>query len=136
MQRFATMVFAFLIFHAWVHAEALDNLKAQTMKLQECLQENWGVDKWTTAFLCQRFKPFLEDKNYHHLIDEFIDKSAALNIQFPMDKQLTCLSSDDGVIQATKFHPVVYETPYVRVMAGCANPGEREPFHTHLGKVF
>lgn len=41
---------------------------------------------------------------------------------------------DDGVIQATKFHPVIFETPYVRILVGCAAPGEREPFHSHAWK--
>lgn len=107
---------------------------AQYPKLQDCLKETWGVDRHTAAFLCQYFNRFLENEDFYSLIDDFIDKSVELNIQFPLDKKLSHLPPHDGVIQATKFHPVVYETPYIRIMAGSAAPGEREPFHTHIWK--
>jgi len=121
--------------YTFLHAaEQSDEMNPQQIKLQECLKECWGVDPHTTAFLCQYFKPFFDNTNYHNLIEDFLNKSVKLNIQFPLDKKLIYLPFYDGVIQATKFHPVVYETPYVRIMAGCAAPEEREPFHTHIWK--
>ena len=128
MHYFRIILLTVLMPYAFLHAEQLE------VKLQECLIECWGVDPHTTRFLCQYFKPFLENKNSHHHITEFLNQSHKLNIQFPTDKKLICLPSHDGVIQATKFHPVVYETPYVRIMAGAAAPDEREPFHTHIWK--
>ena len=129
-----TILLTVLISQAFTHAEQSDEIDFQQIKLQKCLIEYWGVDPHTTKFLSQYFKPFLENKGSHNLIADFLNKSIQLNIQFPIDKKLICLPSHDGVIQATKFHPVVYETPYVRIMAGCAAPGEREPFHTHIWK--
>lgn len=114
-------------------AELNDN-HLQKIKLQECLKNCWGVDTHTTEYLCQYFEPFLANEDSNLFIENFINKSVQLNIQFPIDIKLICLPPEDGVIQATKFHPVIYETPYVRILAGCANPGEREPFHTHSWK--
>lgn len=108
-----------------------DDAHLQKIKLQECLKNCWGVDPYTTDYLCRYFESFLSSQNSNFLIEDFIHKSVRLNIQFPMDKKLHCLSAHDGVLQATQFHPIVYETPYVRILAGCANPGEREPFHAH-----
>lgn len=103
-------------------------VQAEPSKLKECLEVCWGVDAHTTAYILCHFN-FGEE-----LIDDFVNKSEKLNIQFSPDKKLTHLSCNDGVIQATKFHPVVFETPYVRILAGCAEPGEREPLHTHIWK--
>lgn len=124
-------VFLSMIMPCMFLCAELDNVNPQKVKLQECLKNCWGVDPHTAAYLCQYFEPLLEIKNSNLFIEDFINKSVRLDIQFPIDKDLVCLSPHDGVIQATKFHPVVYETPYVRIIAGCANPGEREPFHTH-----
>lgn len=109
----------------------LNEVNFQKIKLQDCLRNCWGVDQHTTAYLCQYFEPFLKSKNADFLIEDFIKKSVRLEIQFPLHKKLISLSPDDGIIQATKFHLIVYETPYVRILAGSANSGEREPFHTH-----
>lgn len=125
-----TILFTALISFTSLQATSSDNLTL----LQECLKNDWGVDPHTTAFLCRYFKPFFDNETHHHLIEDFINKSVKLNIQFPLDKKLACLHCHDGVIKATQFHPVVYETPYVRILAGCSEPNEREPFHTHIWK--
>lgn len=124
-----TLVLTILLPSTYLQAE-----NPQQTKLQKCLSECWGVDSHTTMFLCNYFKPFLEEKKFHNFIDDFFNKSINLNIQFPIDKKLISLPCHDGVIQATKFHPVIFESPYVRIMAGCAEPQEREPFHTHIWK--
>jgi hypothetical protein len=99
----------------------------QKQVLTECLEKTWGVDVYTSRFLC---KYFSEDD----LVDEFIHQSKKLNIPFSIDKELSILPEMDGVIQARQFHPVVFETPYVRIMEGRAQPGEKEPFHIHAWK--
>lgn len=111
-----------------------DDRHLQEANLKKCLQERWGVDAKTTHFLCNKFQPFLESNHSHDLIDDFISKSLKLNIKFSPDKELLSLSESDGVIRASQFHLIVYETPYVRILAGCAQPGEREPYHTHEWK--
>lgn len=111
-----------------------EKIYQKTQELKDCFENCWGIDIHTTAYLCKYFKAFLEKEDGHPLINYFINKSLQLNIQFPAEKELPILSPHDGVVQATKFHPVVFETPYVRIMAGCAEPGEREPFHTHSWK--
>lgn len=125
------IVLSILIPYTCLHAEE-DSF--QQIKLQNCLMETWGVDVRTTAYLCHYFKPFLENENFHHLIDDFVTESIKLDIQFPIDKKLICLPPDDGVIQATQFHLVVFESPYVRILAGRANPQEKEPLHSHIWK--
>jgi hypothetical protein len=126
-------IFLSLVLLGYLSAESLDQKNPHEIKLLNCLQEEWGVEANTAVFIIQYFKPFFEEnKHQGPIIEDFIDKTKRLNIQFPLDKKITALPDHDGVIQATKYHPVVYETPFVRILAGCAEPGEREPFHTHI----
>lgn len=135
MYHFFTMLFTSLMCYKVLLANVSENAISQkTIQLNQCLQNCWGVDPQTTRFLHKYFKAPLENSEGHVLIDDFISKSEKLNIEFPLDKELPSLPHDDGVILATKFHPVVFESPFVRIMAGCAEPGEREPFHTHCWK--
>lgn len=106
--------------------------ESQVKKIRSCFENTWGVDPHTSIFLCKYFESALEHENDTDLINDFIIKSEALKIKFPIDIELVRLCEQDGVIQAAKFHPVVFESPYVRIFAGCAESGEREPFHTHM----
>lgn len=126
------LVIALLMGFGLVNGEITDDAIAQKrQKLEQCLERCWGVDSHTVAFLCRYFQRALESADGHKLIDDFVEKSARLELQFCVDKELPRLSPCDGVILASKFHPVVFENPFVRIMAGCAEPGEREPFHAH-----
>lgn len=116
------------------HAELAIDKKLELSELQRCFLECWGIDSHTTQFISRYFVPFFEQNDQLHHVRRFIDASVKLDIRFSLDKKLASLPPHDGVILATKFHPVVYETPYVRILAGCAEPGEREPFHTHSWK--
>lgn len=128
---FKFFILVFLLVNCWLYSATTDEL---TRKLKNCFETCWSIDSNTASYLGNYFKSNLDSAEGRLLIEDFIQKSQALQIQFPLDKKLADLSLDDGVIQATKFHPVVFENPYVRIMAGCAEPGEREPFHTHVWK--
>lgn len=131
MRCFLMVIFLALVNKGLLFGEFCDPNLSQSIRLKECFVNCWGIDTHTTEFLSRYFQPFLESENGDSFIDDFISKSLKQNIQFPTDVELNCLSSTDGVVKATQFHPVVFESPYVRIMAGCAAPGEREPFHTH-----
>jgi hypothetical protein len=94
--------------------------------LEECLESCWGVDPRTTKFISAYFAG-ADDA----LVDDFINKSEAQEIDFSPDKELAILPPDDGVIAATKFHPIVFESPYVRILAGNGEMGDCEPMHSH-----
>ena len=98
------------------------------------LEKYWGLDHHTVAFLRRYFNPFLETKAFHPLIDDFIAKLHAFQIRFPSTKKLIPFPLEDGVIAARSFHTVIFENPYVRLLAGQAEPGERDPFHLHAWK--
>ncbi len=123
----------FIIFSILVSSLSLYATTEEISLNKNSLIEAWGVDSHTTNYLCQYFKSFIENPEAHYLAD-FIKKSQQLDIQFPLDQPLIKLHEDDGVIRATKFHPIVYETPYVRILAGCAAPGEKAPLHNHIWK--
>src|ERR1700722_3070118 len=88
--------------------------------LKKCFEECWGIDSRTAAFLCQYFEPSLKEQKGFSLVDDFVSKSTKLNIQFPLNKSLITLPADDGVIVANKFHTIVFESPYVRILVGRA----------------
>ena len=94
--------------------------------LEHCLMKCWGVDQHTAVFIQNKLKTVDQE-----LLDAFIEKSQNLNIDFSPSKQLVPLIPEDGVIQATKQHLIVFESPYVRILWGSTLPGEREPFHKH-----
>ena len=63
-----------------------------------------------------------------------IEKSNKLNINFSEKKTDTNIPFDDAVSRAPKWHEVLFESPYVRVLWGDSTPGDEEPFHTHHWK--
>ena len=101
-------------------------------EFKNCLDKYWGVDSHTAAFIANKFKPLLE--NQPQIIDEFIQKSSKLNIDFSLDKKVYPLHAKDGVICSPKEHLVVFESPYVRIFMSSTVPGETEPFHIHPWK--
>lgn len=103
-------------------------------ELRECLQRAWGIDPYTTDYILKKFSPLLEDATYHSIIDEFIEKSNALNLDFSSYKALSLPPAEDGIFQAPKQHLVVFENPWVRILYGSSLPGEHENFHLHAWK--
>lgn len=103
-------------------------------ELIRCLNICWGIDKHTTLYVKKYFQKFINNQQFHYILDDFITLSYDLNLQFNLNKELHALSLQDGVIQATSLHPVIFENPFIRILAGIANPGEREAFHIHSWK--
>ncbi len=101
------------------------------MELRQCLEESWGVDRHTAAYIIKRFDPLLHYAAFHPVIDDFIEKSSRVIIDFSSAKEIQPLPPDDGVVRAPQQHLVVFENPYVRILWGSTQPGEREPFHVH-----
>lgn len=99
--------------------------------LEKCLQESWGIDRHTRAYIQTLCGPILENEE---LIRDFIEKSNELNIDFSAAKDLRTLPPEDGVLCAPEHHLVVFESPYVRVLWGSTQAGQREPFHVHAWK--
>lgn len=135
MNLFWTILFVTLSSSKLLFGEISSDLNAMKYaELKTCFEHCWGMDSHTSVFIGKYFKTFLESEEGCFFLDDFIAKSLKQDIQFPIDQDLTHLSHDDGVVQATKFHPIIFESPYVRILAGCAAPGEREPFHSHSWK--
>lgn len=123
---------AFLLYILWTGSlSSSENLQ---QNLRNCLADTWGIDRHTVPFIESYFEDFLIDETKQCHVAEFIVKSEELNISFPLLEHLKPLDAHDGTILAAKFHPVVFENPYIRIMTGCAEPGEREPFHNHAWK--
>ena len=110
---------------------AVCRLGYSTLELKKCLEETWGIDSHSTAFILKKWEPILGDEA---VIQDFIAISKTLGIEFSVSKELRRLHPEDGVLCAPDHHLVVFESPYVRVLWGSTRAGEREPFHVHAWK--
>lgn len=110
---------------------AADGVKAKRQELHRCLCKCWGIDPHTAVFIERKVKVLLDDTVQHAILDNFIEKSKKLNINFSAEKKLTPLPAEDGVLRSPKQHLVIFESPYVRVLWGSTLPGEVEPLHIH-----
>lgn len=82
----------------------------------------------------KKLNPLIENIHNHDVVEEFIKKSKELNIQFGAKKAEPTLPLDDAVSQAPKWHEILFESPYVRILWGDSMPGDEEPLHTHHWK--
>lgn len=100
-------------------------------ELADCLDQYWGIDQHTIAFIENKCAPLIE--NHPEVIADFIAKSQAMGIDFtqPLVGQIP---DGDGVCGAPEQHFVVFESPFVRVLWGSTLPGVREPEHVHRWK--
>ncbi len=101
---------------------------------ENCLQDCYRLDQKSIAVIMCKLNPLLEDVNEHSIIHDFIEKSNALNIQFSEKIPEATPPPDDAVSRAPKWHEVLFESPYVRVLWADSMPGDKEPFHTHHWK--
>jgi len=104
------------------------------VEMENCLFRCYHVDQQAISAIMCKFRPFLENVNEHSIIDDFIQKSHELNIQFTSNKGVDELPTDDGVIQAPKWHEILFDSPYIRILWGASMPGDEEPSHTHHWK--
>ncbi len=116
------------------YATMSDTHDRKGVQLAQCLEEYWGVDRYTSAYIVRKFDLLLQDPYDHHIIDGLIEKSKNLNIDFLAFKEIQRLPEDDGVLRAPEQHLVVFENPYVRILWGSTASGESEPFHVHAWK--
>lgn len=105
-----------------------------TNEIKQCLQECYQIDDATVKMVLNKMRPLIENVSLHTILREFIDKSKKLNIQFSVPKLSESLPKDDAILRAPKWHEIIYESPYVRVLWLNAQPGDHEPFHTHHWK--
>lgn len=108
-------------------------ITAKAQEVKHCLEECWGVDPHTSAYIRHRLYPLIENPD-QSLIDDFINQSKALQIDFSLFKEIKRLPDEDGIYQAPKQHLVIFENPYVRILWGSTEPGEYEPLHVHAWK--
>jgi hypothetical protein len=103
------------------------SVKSHTLKA--CLRDHYHIDESSMAPIMLKLKELIDSPNGYHVIDDFIEKSALLDIQFVEGYDV--LGSDDGVLRAPEWHEVLFESPSVRVLWGESMPGDTEPPHTH-----
>lgn len=118
-----------VIASSFLHVQAAVDREQQLLR---CLDECWGVDRHTSAFILNKFRPILDDAAHQPIIDDFIAKSELIGLDFSIEKALPMLPPEDGLCQAPKQHRVVFESPYVRILWGSTLPGELEALHMHI----
>lgn len=128
-ETYIAMLGLFFIFCSSIYAD-----ENKGFELSNCLTRYWGVDHYTAAFISKQCYPLIENEEYHVIIDDFIERSQKLQIDFSPNKIVTPLPDNDGIYQAPKQHTVIFESPYVRILAGATQPGEYEPLHIHTWK--
>lgn len=106
----------------------------KSAELGQCLRDCYGVDQKTATRIILKLHPLLEDPRYTTIIDDFIKKSEELDIRFIKNKSADPLNDDDAVLKAAKWHKVLFESPYVRILWTFMKPGEVETAHLHQWK--
>lgn len=109
----------------------ISNLGYANTELEKCLEEDWGIDRPTIGCLLKKWEPILSDEK---IVKDFVEKSKKMGIDFSVAKEIRSLPEEDAVLCAPKHHLVVFENPYVRILWGSTQAGEREPFHVHTWK--
>ncbi|MBA3722625.1 MAG: hypothetical protein H0W88_09520 [Parachlamydiaceae bacterium] len=135
-KSYLTLVFILgcLLLHTDLHAIPKEVLLTKAQQLEESLIEYWGVDKYTAGYIRNKMTPILENTEYHSIIDDFVEKSKNLHIDFSSIKKIPVIHPEDGIYKSPEQHVVLFENPYVRIFLSSTKPGVREPFHMHAWK--
>ncbi len=127
--RHVTMQFILLSFFSLplLFAESNEDFK-------KCLINIYGVDNSSACEILDRVNCYIDIPNLQETIEEFIDKSALLNLQLNEEFSTEPLKPDDAVLQAPQWHEILFENSFVRILWASSKPGDREPPHTHQWK--
>lgn len=112
------------------HLANHSNFLNKSLELENCLISCYQIDPNNAVLIRSYFDPLLNEEKYHAVIDSFIEKSEKLDIEFNNTPNQE-LSPDDGVLKATQWHNILFESAHVRVLRGVVNCGDCDPFHLH-----
>lgn len=110
-------------------AKPKDFLK-KSLELENCLITCYQIDPQNAILIRSYFEPLLNEQKYHSVIEAFIEKSEKLNIEFNHSPNQE-LSPEDGVLKASQWHNILFESAHVRILRGVVYCGECDPFHLH-----
>jgi hypothetical protein len=129
MMRYPTFLVLCCIFlcSPFVPAHAVDMDRCH--QLEECLIQGWRLDRCTVDYLMKKFSALIEGTDF--LVDDFINKSKNLHINFSVARDVQPLQAEDAILCAPKHHLIIFENLYIRILWGSTASGEREPFHVH-----
>lgn len=116
--------------HTDHHLANYSNIVNKSLELENCLISCYQIDPNNAALIRSYFAPLLNEEKYHAVIDSFIEKSNKLDIEFNNTPNQE-LSPEDGVLKASHWHNILFESAHVRILRGVVNCGECDPFHLH-----
>ena len=108
-----------------------NNFSKKYQEVENWLVNAYGVDKENAILIRSFLDPLIKNKKYHPIIDEFIQNSKGIKIDFMTQKAHSKLSPYDGVLKAPQWHHVLFESPQIRILRSFVKPGECDPFHLH-----
>lgn len=110
-------------------------IELKTAELKDCLLTCYRLRAEAVDFIVTQLSPLLINVDQHHMVDEFIAKSVALNIDFiPKDTDVLP-GPDDAVAITPEAHQLIDENEGVRVLYIVSHPNEWVPFHIHCWKA-
>lgn len=96
-------------------------------QIEQCLLEDYRVDRITLPQILEKFSPLLENDTYGSILDEFFEESKKLNIYSELSEP-----SEDFSLS---YHSVLFENARLRVSWAVTESGEQEPFQKHPWKT-
>ena len=96
-------------------------------QIEQCLLEDYRVDRIALPQILEKFSPLLENDTYRSILDEFLEESKKLNIYSELSE-----SSEDFF---PSYHSVLFENARLRISWAVTKSGEQEPFQKHPWKT-
>lgn len=97
----------------------------------DCLSTCYQINQSAVDIILSKVMPELPNPKLSASLNDFIKLSKSLNIAFLKNPPLSSLLPEDAILKAPKWHEVLFDSPYIRVLWALTKPGEFEPFHTH-----
>lgn len=79
--------------------------------IENCLKNCYRVEDKAIAAIVLKMSPFIDRSENWHFVEEFIEKSHLLKIPFSEKPINSPLLPEDAVLQAPKWHEVLFESP-------------------------
>ncbi len=96
-------------------------------QIEQCLLEDYRVDRIALPQILEKFSPLLENDTYRSTLDEFLEESKKLNIYSGL--------SEPSQDSSSSHHSVLFENSHLRVSWAVTKSGEQEPFQKHPWKT-